>query len=52
MVAKLLQQYPPIDRLEQLMGPEPTPEEADEVEAFLQARARWQQPYPAPEETR
>jgi hypothetical protein len=51
LVAELLRKYPPIRRLEELMGPEPTPEDTDEVEAFLRARARWQQPYPAPEES-
>jgi hypothetical protein len=49
LVAELLQKYPPIGRLEQLMGPEPTADEADEMEVFLRARSRWQQPYPAPE---
>jgi hypothetical protein len=52
LVAELLQKYPPIGQLEQLMGPEPTADEADEVEVFLRARSRGQQPYPAPEETR
>jgi hypothetical protein len=45
LVAELLQKYPPIRRLEQLMGPEPTADEADEVDAFLQARSQWQKPY-------
>jgi hypothetical protein len=51
LVAELLQKYPPIRQLEQLMGPEPTPGEAGEVEAFLRARSEWQQPYAAPKET-
>jgi hypothetical protein len=52
LVGELLQKYPPIRQLEKLMGPEPTADEADEVELFLRARSRWQQPYPVPEETR
>jgi hypothetical protein len=52
LVAELLQQYPPIHRLEELMGPPPTADEAGEVDLFLQARAQWQQPYRAPEEPR
>jgi hypothetical protein len=52
LIADLLRNYPPIHQLEELMGPEPTAEEADEVEAFLQARSRWQQPYQASEEVR
>jgi hypothetical protein len=51
-VAELLPKYPPIGQLEQLMGPEPPADEADEVEVFFRARSRWQQPYPAPEENR
>jgi hypothetical protein len=47
LVAELLQKYPPIRRLEQLLGPEPTADEADEVDAFLQARSQWQKPYVA-----
>jgi hypothetical protein len=50
LLADLLKKYPPIDRLEDLMGPEPPAEEDDEVDAFLRARAGWQQPYPGPEE--
>jgi hypothetical protein len=50
LVARLLREYPPIQRLEEIMGPEPTPEDAGEVDAFLQARSRWQQPYSTPEE--
>jgi hypothetical protein len=50
LMAELLKNYPPIQQLEQLMGPEPTPEEAAEVEAFLQARSLWQQPYPTSED--
>jgi hypothetical protein len=49
LVSELLQKHPPIRRLEQLMGPEPTADEAEEVELFLRARSQWQQPYPAPE---
>ena len=52
LVAGLLQKYPPIRRLEQIMGPEPLAEEAGEVDAFLEARSRWQQPYLGPSETR
>jgi hypothetical protein len=52
LVAELLQKYPPIRRLEQIMGPEPLPEEAGEVDAFLEARSRWQQPYLGPPEAR
>ncbi len=46
--AEILQKPPPIRQLEELLGPEPTLEEVGEVDAFLQARARWQQPYAAP----
>ncbi len=52
LVAELLRRYPPIHQLEELMGPEPTPEEADEVDAFLRARAQWEQPYSAPKQGR
>ena len=51
-VAELLQDYPPVRQLEELMGPEPTPEEIGEVDEFLRARAEWQQPYSATKETR
>jgi hypothetical protein len=49
-VAELLRKYPPILQLEEMMGPEPTPAEAGEVDAFLRARSQWQQPYAASEE--
>jgi hypothetical protein len=52
LVAELLEKFPPIQRLEELMGPEPAPEEAEEVDAFLRARAQWQQPYSPPKEMR
>jgi hypothetical protein len=45
LVAELLAKYPPVQRLEEIMGPEPTPDEADEVDAFLQLRNQWRQPY-------
>jgi len=51
LMAEILRDYPPIRRLEQLMGPEPAPDEAGEVDAFLQARSQWQQPYLGPHET-
>jgi hypothetical protein len=52
LLAQLLQDHPPIQRLEEIVGPEPMPEDRDEVDAFLQARSRWQQAYPMPEEAR
>jgi hypothetical protein len=51
LVAALLRDHPPICRLEELMGPEPTLDEAEEVDAFLQARTGWQQPYPSSDKT-
>jgi hypothetical protein len=52
LVDELLQKYPPIHQLEELMGPEPTAEEAGEVDLFLRARSGWQQPFPASGELR
>jgi hypothetical protein len=49
LVREILRDYPPIRRLEEIMGPEPAADEREEVDAFLGARVRWQQPYPAPE---
>jgi hypothetical protein len=51
LVSAILRKHPPIRRLEEILGPEPAPEEAGEVDAFLRARAYWQQPCPAPEDT-
>lgn len=51
-VAELLRDYPPVRHLEELMGPEPAPEETGEVDAFLQARSEWQLPYSAAKEAR
>lgn len=46
LVAEILRTHPPIQRLEEIMGPEPTGDAAGEVDAFLRARSAWQQPNP------
>jgi hypothetical protein len=51
LVVTILERYPPIDRLEEVMGPEPGDEGSEEVEAFLAARSRWQLPYSSPAES-
>jgi hypothetical protein len=52
LLADLLEKHLPVRQLEELMGPEPPPEEAGEVDAFLRARSQWQQPYSWPRKTR
>lgn len=52
LVAKILEHYPPVDRMETIMGPEPTFDELAEVDAFLRARSQWQQPYSRVPESR
>lgn len=51
LVADILTEHPPVERLEELMGPGPSADDPDDLEAFLEARTGWQQPYsPASED--
>ena len=44
VIAEIRRNHPPAHRLEDVMGPDPTADEADEVEAFLRLRDTWRQP--------
>jgi len=50
LLAKLLRDYPPVRRMEDVMGPAPDPAEAGEVDAFLAARSQWLQSCDAPDD--
>ena len=52
LVAEILHRFPPVSRLEDLMGPEPPDDEVGEVDTFLRARAAWRRPYGPPGATR
>jgi len=45
LLARILAEYPPISRLEEILGPEPEDDATEDLEAFLRSRAQWQQPY-------
>jgi len=50
LLAGIVAQYPAVRRLEDVMGPIPTPEEVDELDSFLRFRDQWRQPYQPEEE--
>jgi hypothetical protein len=50
VLAGIFARYPAVRHLEDVMGPMPAPDEADEVDAFLQFRDQWRQPYQVREE--
>lgn len=45
LISHILCHYPPISRMEKVMSPEEPDGDSSEVEAFLQARASWREPY-------
>jgi hypothetical protein len=50
LIAEILQRYPPIQLLEEVMGPEPADSSTDDVDALMEARERQRQPYSPAEE--